>query len=432
MSNLWGGRFGADPSAAMRRLSSSTHFDMRLLTQDRRVLNAHVSMLVAAKIMSQDHADAIRSALETLEFQIQGDEDVHSVIERVLHEHVPEAVGNSRAGLSRNDRVATAFRLWVIENSSRVKSQLLDLIEALKDRAKEHAQTIMPGYTHLQRAQVVTLGLHLSAHALALLRDCERIDAAVDRANEMPLGAGALAGSTLGLDRSIAQRELGFARIMPNTMDAVSSRDFALEALSALAILGVDISRLAEDVILWTTSEFGFAELDDSYATGSSLMPQKKNPDVAELARGKTGRLIGNLTALLTACKALPLTYNRDLQEDKEPVFDSVETLLLVLPALTGAISTMRFHADRMSEASSDSFLLATDLAEELVLKGVPFRDAHDQVGSSVVRALANAKPLETSHSSAASANARVGSSVKDSLEEISRKVAEHRMNAIV
>lgn len=393
---LWGGRFAGRLAPEMLALSRSTHFDVALVAQDCRVLAAHASALAAAGILTGDEAGAIREALGGIAADIASgafaidpaDEDIHSTVERALTERVPDAAGKSRAGLSRNDRVATAFRLWIVDAGARIGTALDGLIAALEDRAIEHAGTLMPGYTHLQRAQPVSLGHTLAAHVAAFRRDAGRLEAAVTRAAVSPLGAGALAGSTLGLDRGAAAIELGLNGPIGNTLDAVSSRDFALEFLAAAAILGVHLSRLGEEIVLWTSSEFGFAALDDAYATGSSLMPHKKNPDVGELTRGKAGRLIGNLTSLLAAAKSLPLSYNRDLQEDKEPVFDTAATLELVLPALTGAIATMRFDAARMAEAAQDPLLLATDLAEHLVASGVPFREAHDVVGRAVRAAL--------------------------------------------
>lgn len=393
MTRLWGGRFAGSLNPAMAALSRSAQFDIRLGYDDCRVLDAHAGVLASAGILDAAEAEAVRSALELIGkgFEsgtigvLEADEDVHTAVERLLTEAVGDVAAKVRAGLSRNDRVATAFRMWTSDALHRVCDDIAALIAALIDRGLEHAQTPMPGYTHLQRAQLVTLGHVLAAHALALERDAERIRNAGRRCTAvMPLGAAALAGSTLPLDHARALQRLGFDAVAASPIDAVSSRDFALETLAATAMLGVSLSQIAEHLVLWTTSEFGFATLNDAYATGSSLMPQKKNPDVAELTRAKSGRLIGNFTTLSVACKGLPLAYNRDLQEDKEPVFDSIDTALVVLPALTGAIQTMTFHPERMAEAASDPFLLATDLADRLVQAGVPFREAHDAVGSAV------------------------------------------------
>ena len=394
--SLWGGRFEGRLAPAMQALSRSTHFDVALVGQDCRVLAAHANALATAGILTADEAVAIRDALRGIAADIgsgafpvrDDDEDVHSTVERALAERAPGAAGKVRAGLSRNDRVATAFRLWIIAAGDRIGDELATLIAVLEERAVEHQRTIMPGYTHLQRAQPVTLAAMLSAHASAFRRDVERLDAAVQRTAFSPLGAGALAGSLLQIDRHATAAELGLRAPIGNAIDAVSARDFALEFLAVCAIAGVHLSRLGEEIVLWTSSEFAFAALDDAYATGSSLMPQKKNPDVAELARGKAGRLIGHLTGLLATIKSLPLAYNRDLQEDKEPVFDAAATLELVLPALSGAIATMRFDVDRMAAAAADPLLLATDLAEHLVTAGVPFRDAHEIVGAAVRRSV--------------------------------------------
>jgi argininosuccinate lyase len=396
MTSLWGGRFEGRLAPEMLALSRSTHFDVRLVRQDCRVLAAHAGVLASSGILSSDEAATVRDALPSIAADIesgtfaieQGDEDIHTTVERALAARVPAAAAKVRAGLSRNDRVATAFRIWSIEHAALVADALAQMVGAMTERARETAEAIMPGYTHLQRAQPVTAGVALAAHAHALVRDVERIEAAASRASVMPLGAGALAGSTLGLDHAPAAAELGFGSAFANPIDAVSSRDFACELLAAFAIAGVHLSRLAEEIVLWTSSEFGFATLDDAYATGSSLMPQKKNADVAELTRGKAGRLIDNLTSLLVVCKGLPLAYNRDLQEDKEALFDSVDTLLLTVPALTGAVATMRFDTARMADAAADPLLVATDLAERLVSAGMPFRDAHEAVGRAVRVAL--------------------------------------------
>ncbi|MGH2830736.1 MAG: argininosuccinate lyase [Actinomycetota bacterium] len=402
MTRLWGGRFAGKTAPEMVALSRSTHFDVRLVREDCAVLAAHAGALQRAGILSAREEEAAREALRSIATAVAtgafpidpSDEDVHTTVERALAQRLPDVADRIRAGLSRNDRVVTAFRLWLMRAGSKVHGEILGLIEVLLNRGREHAGSVMPGYTHLQRAQPVTLGAALAAHGHALARDAARIGAAIDRADEMPLGAGALAGSTLALDHTLAAAELGFARTASNSLDAVASRDFALEFLAACAIAGVTLSRLAEEIVLWTSAEFGFATLDDAYATGSSLMPQKKNPDVAELARGKAGRLIGDLTGLLAACKGLPLAYNRDLQEDKEPVFDAADTLLVVIPALSGAVRTMRFDESRLREAASDPVLLATDLAEHLVSRGAPFARAHEAVGRAVRDAAESGRDL--------------------------------------
>jgi argininosuccinate lyase len=313
------------------------------------------------------------------------DEDVHTALERGLLERVGALGGKLRAGRSRNDQIATDLRLYLRDHVRRVVSRVAELETALLAQAEQHVHTPAPGMTHLQHAQPVVFGHQLLAHGQALARDVSRLRDWDKRAAVSPLGAGALAGSSLPLDPEAVAAELGFDRAAENSMDAVSDRDFAAEFCFAAALLGVHLSRLGEEIVLWSTSEFGWVEIDDAYATGSSIMPQKKNPDVAELARGKAGRLIGGLTGLLVALKGLPLSYDRDLQEDKEPVFDAVDTLLVVLPAMAGLVATMNIHAERLSAGASTGFSLATDLAELLVRRGVPFREAHEVVGHLVV-----------------------------------------------
>jgi len=387
VTKLWGGRFDAEPAPELLGFTRSVHFDIRLVQYDCRVLAAHAHALDRAGLLdaskATDTLDAIAADIEAGAFPVDpSDEDVHTTVERALLEREPDLGSRIRAGLSRNDRVATAFRLWVADASAALVRAGAALRTALDRRAAEHEDTLMPGYTHLQRAQPVTLAYHLHAHGVALARAERRLTGAGAAAmKSCPLGAGALAGSTLALDRAAAAHELGFAAPAENTIDAVSDRDFVATFLFACAMLGVTCSRLAEEIVLWTTQEFGFASLDDAWSTGSSLMPQKRNPDVAELARGKTGRLIGDLTALLATLKGLPLAYNRDLQEDKEPAFDAYDTLAGMVPALAGMMSTLRFDTARLAEAAADRTLLATDLAEYLVAKGVPFREAHEAVG---------------------------------------------------
>jgi argininosuccinate lyase len=330
--------------------------------------------------------DGLSRACRSGEFRPAAtDEDVHTALERGLLERVGSLGGKLRAGRSRNDQVATDLRLYLRDHVRLIVSRVAELQTALLAQAAEHVHSPAPGMTHLQHAQPVVFAHQLLAHAHAFTRDVGRLRDWDVRAAVSPLGAGALAGSSLPLDPEAVAAELGFDRAAPNSMDAVSDRDFAAEFCFAAALLGVHLSRLGEEIVLWSSQEFGWVEIDDAYATGSSIMPQKKNPDVAELARGKAGRLIGGLTALLTTLKGLPLTYNRDLQEDKEPVFDAVDTLLLVLPALAGLVSTLRVHAERMAAGASTGFALATDLAEYLVRRGVPFREAHEVVGHLVV-----------------------------------------------
>jgi argininosuccinate lyase len=313
------------------------------------------------------------------------DEDVHTALERGLIERAgPDLGGRLRAGRSRNDQVATLLRLWLRDAARRIATGTLAVIDALLDQAQTYPDAPMPGRTHLQHAQPVLLSHHLGAHVQALLRDVERLRDWDARAGVSPYGSGALAGSSLGLDPAAVATELGFDAPVENSIDGTASRDFAAEAAFVLAMLAVDLSRIAEEIILWSTAEFGYVELDDAYSTGSSIMPQKKNPDVAELARGKAGRLIGNLTGLLATLKAQPLAYNRDLQEDKEPLFDSVDQLELLLPAMAGMIATLTFHTDRLAELAPAGFTLATDLAEWLARQGVPFRTAHQAAGACV------------------------------------------------
>ena len=392
MTKLWGGRFEEEPAAELLAFTESLSFDRALVRDDCAVLLAHTRALARAGLLSDDDAEAVASALGEVanaiasgEFAfVDSDEDVHTAVERALLDRLPEAGARVRAGLSRNDRVATALRLWLMREGGRMVAGVAGLIETLADRADDHREVVMPGYTHLQRAQPVTLSHHLLAHAAALVRDAGRLRDALVRADTSPLGAGALAGSTLGLNHETSARELGFSAAMPNSIDAVSARDFVAEFVSAGAILAVHLSRIGEELVLWTTDEFGFARLADAYATGSSLMPQKKNPDVAELTRGKAGRIIGNLTGLLATLKGLPLAYNRDLQEDKEPLFDTVRALRGMLAALTGAMRTLTFDPDAMERAAGHAALVMTDLAEYLAGKGVPFRDAHEIVGAIV------------------------------------------------
>src|SRR5947199_4737091 len=358
-SQLWGGRFASGPADALAALSKSTQFDWRLAPYDVRGSMAHARVLHRAGLLSDDELSGMLDALDRLAADVasgafapeEADEDVHSALERGLIERAgPELGGKLRAGRSRNDQVATLFRMWLRDAAVRVGSGLLDVVDALVAQAQAHPGAAMPGRTHLQHAQPVLLAHHLAAHAHALLPDVERPADWDRRAAVSPYGSGALAGSSLGLDPEAVAKELGFDSSAANSIDGTAARDFAAEAAFVLAMVAVDLSRVAEEVILWSTAEFGYVTLDDAYSTGSSIMPQKKNPDVAELARGKAGRLIGNLSGLLATLKGLPLAYNRDLQEDKEPVFDSVDTLALVLPAVTGMVATLTFDTARLAE----------------------------------------------------------------------------------
>ena len=388
-TRLWGGRFASGPSDALARLSVSVHFDWRLAPYDLAASRAHARVLARAGLLTPEELGSLLAALDDLEADVRAgafrptaeDEDVHTALERGLLERAGALGGKLRAGRSRNDQVATDFRLYLRDAARQVVAEVAALETALIGLAERHRGVPVPGLTHLQHAQPVLFAHHLLAHVHALTRDVDRIRDWDARAAVSPLGAGALAGSSLQLDPDAVAEELGFARASTNSMDAVSDRDFAAEFCFVAALLGVHLSRIGEEVCLWASTEFGWVSLDDAYATGSSIMPQKKNPDVAELARGKTGRLVGNLTSLLVLLKGLPLTYNRDLQEDKEPVFDSVEQLLLVLPAVAGLLSTLTLHEDRMRAAAGTGHALATDVAEWLVRQGVAFREAHEISG---------------------------------------------------
>jgi argininosuccinate lyase len=394
--SLWGGRFASGPSPELQALSRSTHFDWQLTPYDLAGSRAHANALHRAGLLTDaDHAELVRGLSALGERYASGelrpadsDEDVHGALERLLLEEVgPEVGGRLRAGRSRNDQVATLFRAYLRDHARTIAGLVLDLVDVLAAQAAEHLDVVMPGRTHLQHAQPVLLSHHLLAHAWPLVRDIERLrDWDVRVAGDSPYGSGALAGQTLGLDPEAVAAELGFTGSSANSIDGTASRDFAAEFAFVTAQVGVDLSRLAEEVILWTTREFDFATLHDSWSTGSSIMPQKKNPDIAELARGKSGRLIGNLSGLMATLKGLPLAYNRDLQEDKEPVFDSVQTLEVLLPAVTGMVATLTFNGPRMAELAPQGFSLATDVAEWLVRQGVPFRDAHELAGACVRR----------------------------------------------
>jgi argininosuccinate lyase len=390
---LWGGRFESGPAEALARLSVSVQFDWRLAPYDLLASAAHARVLHRAGLLDDRELNRMTGALTDLQRACRdgsfrpdaGDEDVHTALERGLLERLGSLGGKLRAGRSRNDQIATDLRLYLRDQVRLITARLTELETALADQAERHLGTPAPGLTHMQHAQPVLLAHQLLAHVQAFARDVSRLRDWDKRAAVSPLGAGALAGSSLPLDPEAVAAELGFDSAADNSMDAVSDRDFAAEFCFTAALLGVHLSRLGEEVVLWSSHEFGWAEIDDAYATGSSIMPQKKNPDVAELARGKAGRLIGGLTGLLTTLKGLPLAYDRDLQEDKEPVFDAVDTLLTVLPAMAGLVSTLRFHTKRLAETAAAGHALATDLAELLVRRGHPFRQAHEVVGHLVV-----------------------------------------------
>jgi len=398
---MWGGRFSKSMDDRFAYLNASFRFDWRLYDADIRGSGAYARALARANLISESERDTLLKGLAQIkqEFALgtfaaqPSDEDIHTAIERRLGELVGAVAGKLHTGRSRNDQVATATRLFVLDSIANLQSQLSTLQAALVEKSEQHLDVLMPGYTHLQRAQPILFAHWLMAYFWMLARDRERLADCARRVAVLPLGAGALAGNALGIDREFLARELGFARVSENSVDAVSDRDFIAEFLFAAALIGVHLSRLGEDLVLYSSAEFGFITLDDAYATGSSLMPQKKNPDALELARGKAGRLIGNLVALLTVLKGLPLSYNKDLQEDKEPLFDAVDTLDALLPVLAGVIRTMRVHADKM-RAALDASLLATDLADYLVRRGVPFREAHRLVGEAVKRAEARGVAL--------------------------------------
>ncbi|HLS62654.1 MAG TPA: argininosuccinate lyase [Ruania sp.] len=390
---LWGGRFSGGPADALAALSKSTHFDWRLAGEDLAGSRAHARVLHRAGLLTDTELAGMIEALDTLEADVTSgafvaapdDEDVHSALERGLIERAgPELGGKLRAGRSRNDQIATLVRMYLRRCAGQIAAGVLDVAEALCDQAAAHPRAPMPGRTHLQHAQPVLLAHHLLAHVWPLLRDVDRLRDFDARAASSPYGSGALAGSSLGLDPAAVAAELGFDAPVENSIDGTASRDLVAEFAFVCAMIGVDLSRLSEEIILWATKEFGFITLDDAFSTGSSIMPQKKNPDVAELARGKAGRLVGDLTGLLTTLKGLPLAYNRDLQEDKEPVFDAVDTLDLLLPAVAGMVGTLVFHTDRMAGLAPQGFALATDVAEHLVRQGVPFRRAHELAGACV------------------------------------------------
>lgn len=392
---LWGARIAEGPAEAAWALGVSTHFDVRLWREDLAGSRAHAAELERIGVLDASERAAIDAALARCAalfaagtFPLEpGDEDLHGAIERWLIGELGEVGGKLRAGRSRNDQIVSDLRLWTLAAVDRVVAAVVDLQEALLDRAEEHRDTVAPSYTHLQRAQPVLLAQPLLAFVWMLQRDAERLRDARRRTDVSVLGNGAVAGQTLGLDPERSAEALGFSAVAENSIDATAARDFVVETAAAAAILATTLSRLGEELVLWSSSEFGFVRLGDAYTTGSSMMPQKRNPDVAELARGKAGRVIGALTGLLVLVKGLPLAYDRDLQEDKEPLFDAVDTLLLTVPALAGAVRSATFDVERLAAAAADDFALATDVAEALVLEGLPFRVAHELVGSLVAEA---------------------------------------------
>ncbi|MCH1451235.1 MAG: argininosuccinate lyase [Acidimicrobiales bacterium] len=395
-STLWHGRFAGGPSEALQALNDSLPFDQRMFREDIAGSRAHVRMLCDVGLFTEAERDGVLAALDTVEHEIESgsfdfqvnDEDIHTAVERRVTELDP-AGAKMHTGRSRNDQVATDLRLWTRSAIDEVLELIKRLQRTLLTHAEQAGDAYLPGYTHLQQAQPVALSHHLLAHGWALARDAERLVDARKRTNVSVLGAGALAGSSLPLDPEKSAAYLGFDAVFDNSLDGVADRDFVAEVLFALSLLGVHLSRIGEEWILWASTEFGFVTLDDGFSTGSSMMPQKKNPDIAELARGKAGRLIGHLTGFLTTLKGLPLTYNKDMQEDKEPLFDAVDTVRLTLLALDGMISTTTFNTEAMAAQAASPYAAATDLAEWLVARGLPFRDAHAVVGEKVRRALA-------------------------------------------
>tara|TARA_Y100000590_G_scaffold33439_1_gene36634 strand:- start:6028 stop:7410 length:1383 start_codon:yes stop_codon:yes gene_type:complete len=400
MGTLWEGRMSGETEEALRALNDSLQIDKRLYKEDISGSAAHVQMLVSVGLIEESDGKSILEALEATEeeissgsfiFQIE-DEDIHTAIERRVTEIAGEAGARMHTGRSRNDQVVTDLRLWTLRSLEELGALVIALQKSLINQAEKAGTTCMPGYTHLQQAQPILLSHHLLAHVWALARDFDRIMETRSRTDVSPLGAGALAGSSLPIDPEMTANYLGFSDIFKNSLDAVSDRDFVAEAIFVNSLLSVHLSRIGEELVLWSSEEFGFVEIDDAYTTGSSMLPQKKNPDIAELARGKAGRLIGNLTGLLTVMKGLPLTYNKDLQEDKEPLFDSFDTNRLVLTALTGLFDSVTFNEQKMTQAADKPFSTAVDLAEYLVQKGMPFREAHSLIGALVKISIENQK----------------------------------------
>ncbi len=388
---LWQGRFSTGPSDELMAFTESLSIDRQLWKQDIQGSLAHVAGLEVAGILSESDVAILISALHQVEAEMskgdfipEGDEDIHSAVERRVTEIAGDIGAKLHTGRSRNDQIATDMRLFVKSALVGVSSDTLALAEVLGDIAEAAGDAYLPGYTHTQRAQPILVAHHMLAHGWALLRDLDRMADAYRRTDVSPLGAGALGGSTLPLQPDFVAAQLGFGSRFQNSLDAVSDRDFVAETLFVLATIGIHLSRIGEEIVIWSTEEFGFVRLDDAYSTGSSMLPHKKNPDIAELARGKTGRLVGNLTAFLVTLKGLPLSYNRDLQEDKEPLFDSIKTITLALKAISGMLSSASFDFARMRQAADSEALVAIDLAEFLVLKGVPFRRAHGIVGGIV------------------------------------------------
>lgn len=400
---LWKGRFSGTSTTAADEFNASIGFDQRLYEEDITGSIAHARMLGKQGILTEEEVkqivDGLQQILKDIEdgkvdFTVES-EDIHMNIETILTERIGQTGKKLHTARSRNDQVAVDFRLYLKKESSAIDGALTSLLETLVDLAGKHRDTVMPGYTHLQRAQPVTLAYHLLAYCQMFSRDRERFADCLKRIDRLPLGSGALAGTTYDTDRKFLAEELGFSSVLPNAMDAVADRDFAIEFLSCCSITMMHLSRFCEELILWSSVEFGFIEIDDAYSTGSSIMPQKKNPDMAELIRGKSGRVYGDLVSLLTICKSLPLAYNKDLQEDKEPVFDSVDTLKASLGIFADMIRTMKVNENRMADAAKYGYMNATDAADYLVSKGIPFRDCHEIIGKMVLYSINEGKALD-------------------------------------
>jgi argininosuccinate lyase len=398
---LWAGRYETQAAESLRKLNDSLPFDKRMYAEDIQGSIAYAQALSRAGVITDDEANQIRTGLEQVKgefddgiFEIAaGDEDIHTAVERRLMELIGAPAGKLHTGRSRNDQVATDVRLWQINHLNVLQAEIKNLIAAIVTQADANTDTLMPGYTHLRAAQTITCGHWLMSFAAMLIRDSRRIDACIAAADDSPLGSGALSGTPYPVDRQALAAAMGFSRASVNSLDAVSDRDFIVEFLAAASILMIHLSRFAEDVILYSSPQFGFIRLDERFTTGSSLMPQKQNPDIMELTRGKAGRIAGHLSGLLNTMKGLPSTYNKDMQEDKEPLFDTVDTLETLIPAVIGLIETMRFDADKL-RAALDEGMLATDVADYLVKKGIPFREAHGIVGRAVRHSLETNTPL--------------------------------------
>ncbi len=400
---LWGGRFGKATDKKVDDFNSSIRFDKRMYRQDIKGSMAHAKMLGKQGIIPQEDADKIIAELQNIlndindgkiKFMIDA-EDIHMNIEKILTDRIGDAGKRLHTGRSRNDQVALDIRMYLMDESDEIAKMLIDTLTVLTDLAEKHTETIMPGYTHLQKAQPVTFAHHLMAYYEMFKRDFQRLADCKKRTDVMPLGAGALATTTYPLDRGFVAQELGFSAVTTNSLDSVSDRDFVIELASCLSIIMMHLSRFCEELILWSSHEFSFVEMDDAYSTGSSIMPQKKNPDVAELIRGKTGRVYGHLMGLLTTMKGIPLAYNKDMQEDKEPIFDSIDTVKLCLPVFCDMLSTMTVKKENMLKGSKGGFTNATDAADYLVKKGMPFREAHSVIGKMVAYAIQHDKALD-------------------------------------